>query len=840
MEIFLLIVVVAIVLFGNSSLSAKVSRLEDRLRDTQRMIDALKSQLASKPGETEKPIATEKPAPTPVEPIKPKPIPEPIRPPEIVPEAPKPEVPKIETAPEKMPVPEPVAAFAMNKPSPPVAAPKPIAPQQDWWENFKEKNPDLEKFIGENLINKIGILILVLGISYFVKYAIDKDWINEPARVGIGILAGSLVMAVAHKLRKKYAPFSSVLVAGAISIFYFTIGIAFHDYKLFSQSVAFGIMVAITAFSAFVSLSYNRMELAILSVIGGFAVPFMVSTGQGNYVVLFTYILILDIGILAMAYYRKWLPVNIVAFAFTMILFAGWFKGDLATEHPHYMGAIGFAFSFYLTFILINIAGNIRNKGAFSISELCVISINTFAFYGIGMIVLNNWHPELKGLFTALLSVLNLIYATILYKKFGADKTTVYLLIGLTLTFITLAVPIQFQGNNITLFWAAEAVLLMWLGQKSGFVSYRFASAAVHFLMLISLVMDWNNWYAGDKTIEIIIVNPIFITSVFAMLTMGAVTWLLRSENENCSQFGVVFNPTQYKTYTLIASLALAYLTGLFETSYQSFLCIDNKSSAAALPVTWHLLACVALFWWLSARRTEVFIQLANLVACVNIGFFVIWFSRYPFSEHLDYVALGGFSRLAFGLHYLWLAIFVFFGFGIYRINKDNPRSFFVKPAALWLGAFLVIFVTSSELLLHTYLLSNTPITPADFDPNMKYLYGADLNGYKLSTARDAIANVRTQVIKSGFPILWGVLAFAFLIVGIKRKARMLRIVSLVLLGITIVKLFVYDIRNASETGKIIAFILLGVVILVISFVYQKLKVLVLDDQNQKKDETAE
>ena len=126
-----------------------------------------------------------------------------------------------------------------------------LTPNKSFWEKFKEKNPDLEKFIGENLINKLGILILVLGISYFVKYAIDRDWINEPARVGIGVLCGSLVMLIANKLRKKYEAFSSVLVAGAIAIFYFTIAIAFHEYQLFSQSVAFGIMVVITIFSSF-------------------------------------------------------------------------------------------------------------------------------------------------------------------------------------------------------------------------------------------------------------------------------------------------------------------------------------------------------------------------------------------------------------------------------------------------------------------------------------------------------------------------------------------------------------------------------------------------------------
>jgi len=105
---------------------------------------------------------------------------------------------------------EPVKVVASKKT---VMTAKPIEkvvhePTLSIWEKFKQRNPDLEKFIGENLINKIGILILVLGISYFVKYAIDKDWINEPARVGTGVLAGSLVLFIAHKLRQKYASFS--------------------------------------------------------------------------------------------------------------------------------------------------------------------------------------------------------------------------------------------------------------------------------------------------------------------------------------------------------------------------------------------------------------------------------------------------------------------------------------------------------------------------------------------------------------------------------------------------------------------------------------------------------
>jgi heme/copper-type cytochrome/quinol oxidase subunit 4 len=142
-----------------------------------------------------------------------------------------------------------------------------------------------------------------------------------------------------------------------------------------------------------------------------------------------------------------------------------------------------------------------------------------------------------------------------------------------------------------------------------------------------------------------------------------------------------------------------------------------------------------------------------------------------------------------------------------------------------------VIGIASSELMLHTLVLSNSPVTAAEVRAQMTDYGPTDDNSVKIAAAYSKIHGIKTQVIKTGFPVLWGVLAFVFLIIGIKKKAKALRIVALALLGITILKLFLFDIKNASETGKIVAFILLGVLILIISFVYQKIKVLVLDDK---------
>ncbi len=826
MEIFMLLVVIVLLVVILTGMNSKFSKINYTILDLQRTIEALKKSLSEK----EQPIA--KPETPPVI------IPKPFEPKPIIPERIQPIPEPVNPIQEKEKVFETERDFTANpvvpKPELVREIPKPYVPKKSWWEDFKDKNPDLEKFIGENLINKIGVLILVLGISYFVKFAIDKDWINEPARAGIGILSGAFVVGFAHKLRKNYAAFSSVLVAGAIAIFYFTIGIAFHDYHLFNQTVAFIIMVVITAFSCLISLSYNRKELAVLSLIGGFAVPFMVSTGEGNYAVLFTYIIILDIGILALAYRRKWNIINILSYIFTVILYGGWLFTDLSKPAPHYFGALLFGFAFYFIFILINIINNLRTKGVFSVVELTILTSNTFLFYLAGMLILSSFHPEFRGLFTTVLALLNLSYAWFLYKKFGLDKTAVYLLIGLTLTFVTLAIPIQFQGNYITLFWAAEAVLLLWLGQKSGIVAYRFGSVVVHFLMVISLMMDWNNMYLGNSVLNIV-ANPIFITGTFSFLSMVAARYLLRNETENTGKFGFVFNPKNYSIYLTILAIALAYFTGLFETVYQSNDYIANTDSAAAFPILYHLLFATVLchFLWKSN-----FNQLASGIVMANVVLFAFGFSNYTFSEHTNYITTGMYQRIAFYLHYASLLIVIYSAFRLYKENVKKPAfAFLHKSIFIWIAAFFIVFVASSELLLHGLVFSNAPVTNADIVASKinDYYKVNDPAYFRTLVADQKISDTRNQIIKTGFPILWGILAFIFLIVGIKKQNKSIRIIALSLLGITILKLFLFDIRNASETGKIIAFILLGILILIISFVYNKIKVLVLD--NNKPDE---
>lgn len=711
----------------------------------------------------------------------------------------------------------------------------PLVPKKSWYEAFKENNPDLEKFIGENLINKIGILILVLGISFFVKFAIDKDWINEPARVGIGVLAGSLVMFIANKLRKNYAAFSSVLVAGAISIFYFTISIAFHDYHLFSQTVAFIIMVVITAFSALVSVSYNRQELAVLSLIGGFAVPFMVSTGSGNYVLLFTYIAILNCGILGIAYFKKWNVVTVLSFVFTTLLFLSWYIRELFDNKLPHQGALAFATLFYFIFSVTLVVNNIRKKGTFSLIEYFILILNTFFFFGIGMGIIHNWGINFKGLFTVLLAVYNLVYAAILYKKFGLDKNAVYLLIGLALTFVTLTIPIQFEGNQITIFWAAEAVLLFWLSQKSKIAYFKTGAFVVQVLTIISLFLDWIK-YDYYETNYAIILNALFMSGFVVSISFFLTYTILQKEVEEEKAKVALFSISFYKNLVFVVAIGVTYFTGFLEVNYQSSQFFLNPASALSFPVTYHFVFVTILLFLVDRFKKIFFQKVVLLISVFSIVTYIINFYSLPNNELVQNFALNTTSKYAFYFHYIILGCLVYFGVQLFKLAKSQSKTTVLQHKIMpWLFVFATVYILSNEVLVHGLHFSATQqvdIKTINADITKRGITDAyEVQYQREYSVKGDLEKIKRQIIKIGYPILWGLFSFVFLIIGIKRQWKNLRVIALSLLGITILKLFIYDIKNVSETGKIIAFILLGVLILIISFVYQKIKKLVVDEQ---------
>lgn len=677
-------------------------------------------------------------------------------------------------------------------------------PTLTWFDRFRRDNPDLEKFIGENLINKIGIIILVLGISYFVKYAIDKDWINEPGRVGVGILCGSLILGVAHRLRLQYKAFSSVLVAGAITVFYFTIAIAFHDYHLFSQTTAFMIMVFITAFSIMVSVLYNRQELAVLSLIGGFAVPFIVSTGAGNYHVLLIYILILNAGILTISFFKRWFIVNFVAFLATAGIYITWLKLVEVDQPEVLQHALMYGLAFYLMFTLAFTLNNMLRKNKFTNYEIGALLSNTAIFYFAGQYIVRLVLPQYIGLFPLALALYNLLFAIVIYKKYKFDKNIIYFMIGLALTFATLTIPSQFSGKYITLFWACEAVLLFWLSKQSKLKGFVIAGFILQVLTFISLLLDLQGYIYTGPSASIAFLNPIFLTGLFVIASLVISYRMFKTHNYSIWIYGVYFNHVSFRKLYLNTALVLGYVLPLLEIRYQvSYYPFYSEASFFFLYL-YHMIYTSALLYF-GCDRTAKNMRLGNAVVVFNILFYMAFAYRFPIKEiYSRILEEGTLFSWVMPLHYISLVALVYQAWFLIRNRARNTRFTAFNPSYLpWCIAFFVVYILSAEI-------------------NIAFL--------SFSTSYESLLLIKGTVLRVVFPVLWGVIAFVFLLFGIRRNMKIARIIALVFLGITIFKLFVYDISNASEAGKIVAFILLGVLILIISFIYQKIKRLIVDN----------
>jgi len=806
LSVLLLTVVLILVILDKISVSDKLNNLEHRLIELQNLLRQRDAQ--SKLAESARPEVTPimpppvaAPVAEPPQPAEVKPA-EPPKPIEVqLPERPKPvELPPetvVERHQEVIRETTPLISRPVKAWEPPVR--RPVEPQPSFFERY----PDLEKFIGENLVNKIGIAILVLAIGFFVKYAIDQQWIGPVGRVGIGIFCGAILVGFAHRLRKNYKAFSSVLAGGGIAVFYFSITLAFQQFHLLSQLAALCIMVVITVFAVALSLLYDKQELAVIALIGGMASPFLLSNGTANYDGLFVYLLVLNTGLLIIAYYKAWRILNISSFALSVIV-VGTLIYSLTTSN--YYTGLRYASIFYLLFFTINIINNIRENKTFLAIDFSILLVNTALYFGAGLYLLTQMgQAEYRGLFCASLGFINLVLSYILFRKKTVDTNILYLLIGITLTFISLTAPIQLHGNNITLFWTCETVLLYWLYQKSGIGLMKLTSLILWLLMIISLCMDLEKIYVYNNIPLAVIANKGFITTVFSAIGSYVLSLLVKRDREP-DTYGMGINAGFYSVMALI----LLFLAGGLEINHQ-FAYYYPTTSLNLLYLALYVPVFIGVFHFLSARgTTSNWILSVNqvLLAC-TIGVYLVLSKTY-FEQLEQLLTQKGISVVHFAVHWMSDVVIVILFYQLISLCRARLNEA-QQATANWLISAAVVTFLSLELCLVYETVFYSKTSPID--------------------------HLQTVYIKAVLPILWGVTSFALMWLGMRNKQRNLRIISLTLFTITLLKLFLFDIVDIPVGGKIAAFFCLGVLLLIVSFMYQKVKKIITDDAKKPKDE---
>jgi uncharacterized membrane protein len=379
----------------------------------------------------------------------------------------------------------------------------------------QSKNESFEFQMGGKIATWIGIVAVTLAVGFFLRYAFQMGYISETARVIMGLIFGAGLIVTGELTRKKYKEYGSVLTGGGLGILYLSIFASFAFYHLVPQPVAFFGMIVATLIGVILSVRYDSLPLAIFAQIGGLLTPILLSTNQNQPNALFFYLVILNLGILAVSVWKLWRPLAFIGFFGTMFLYLGWHSSFY--DETQIMIAQGYLAVFFLIFFGVSLAHFFLKKAPGYASDLALLSINSFYYFIISYVIINSSHHDLMGAFTFFLGIFHLIFA---FLARGNEESTVRLkhfLISIGIVLITIAIPIQLKKHWITIGWAAESLILLFLGFRFENKGMRYFANATFFLAFFRLITfdgmmaDPQTAYFNDRVFSFMISMIFFI-----------------------------------------------------------------------------------------------------------------------------------------------------------------------------------------------------------------------------------------------------------------------------------------------------------------------------------------
>ena len=652
-------------------------------------------------------------------------------------------------------------------------------------EEYTTSETNFEKYIGENLFGKIGILIFIIGIGFFVKYAIDQNWINETARTLMGYAVGAGMLVLAERLHKRYHTFSSLLAGGAFGIYYLITAIAFHYYDLFSHTMAFVILCATTIFMSAVSVLYDRKELAVTALVGGFIAPFIISTDSSSIISLQIYIGILNIGMFCLAMYKRWAILPMVSFGFTYIILWGttaigsFTDSEAVTIYPT---LFAFATLFYIIFLL-PIVFILRTQYGENtrLGLLGIITANSFMYLIYGDFLLQYFEASSDTTAYLAFFIAGVNLAIHLYLRFRIEgqDTLRNLMLGLAVTFASMGIPILFSTANVLMVWAAEAVLLLWLFTKEKNRIYEWASAILLFLTMGALA-----YYRTTDTFIHDTGDSLFFNGAFFVTTFVSIAYFIAAV---IMQYNKEFFSDMRRLIAYTPCNAIAYALG-FCILFLAFR--DNFHFHLEQPISEYaslLTANIMLLGGALILRKRFEISENKLAYEISLYLAGILFAMTVWND-----------TVPDGLLLRWLMALVTIAYMTYCMRgqllaTSNPRNLHTEYAIV----STLTWLTLTRLLLITF------------------------NEVNFSTA---------------FSLSLGIAAFILMCIGMRYHSKEIRIVSLAEFGIIIGKLIRNDVWAMPALGKIIVFISLGAILLILSFLYQKLKDALFNEKEQEQE----
>ena len=402
------------------------------------------------------------------------------------------------------------------------APPPPIPPRPSPIAALK-RQPDLESRIGSHWLNRIGIAAVLVGVSYFLKFAFDNNWIGPAGQIVIGLIAGIAIVLWSERFRRKnYKAFSYSLKAVGIGTLYLSLWAAFHVYSLIPSGVAFAMMLVVTAATSLMALTQDAQILAAFALVGGFATPILLSTGQNKELVLFTYVTILDIATLVLVTFKPWRRLLVLSYAGTLMLYLVWYwtfyHRSVLTLTLAYASVF---FAIFAVAPLVTAQPDGENPILAAIPAVLAF-VNAGVYFLEAYAMIEDVNKANMAWFALALAAVYIFLSRQVHARQrapGASDILYFLHLAVAIGFITVAIPIRLDTHWITIGWFIEAGVLLWIANRvhSDFLN-AFALGAL--VLGVARLLFIDNFHTTQ-----LIFNLRMMTYAVAVVVLGAVAW---------------------------------------------------------------------------------------------------------------------------------------------------------------------------------------------------------------------------------------------------------------------------------------------------------------------------
>ena len=335
-------------------------------------------------------------------------------------------------------------------------------------------------FTGGNTLVRVGVIVLFFGVAFLLRYMAEHSHISIEVRLTGVALASIALIILGWRLRKTRGGYALALQGGGVGILYLIVFAALRLYSILPATIAFPALVVIAILSAALAVLQNSMAFALLGLSGGFLAPVLASTGAGSHVVLFSYYAVLNSGIVAIAWFKAWRPLNLAGFVFTFAIGTVWgvlkyLPKDFATTEPFLI----LFFLFYLGIaILFTLRQPTKTVGYIDGTLIFGTPIVVFALQSAML------HERLMVLAYSAVALSALyLFAAYLLKRRASDSHRLLFesFIALSVAFLTLAVPLALDARWNAATWSLEGAALIWVGCRQTRLLPRLFGALLNF-----------------------------------------------------------------------------------------------------------------------------------------------------------------------------------------------------------------------------------------------------------------------------------------------------------------------------------------------------------------------